>query len=202
MKTKFIVDYYLKIYKESRFWLNKALLIFGVSIGLGFVTFFIYPKLLETIIDVFASKFGATPELDANLAMSIFQQNAIATLAALFGGLIFGITSVLIVFVNGFLIGYVIISIFFFSEGNLAERFLVLAMGLIPHGILELPAFIIAAAMGLRLGLEWVSRDAKGKRWKVVRGNLIKALGLLPLILLILLIAGFVEVFVSGRLIS
>jgi len=80
-------------------------------------------------------------------------------------------------------------------------RGLWLVLSLLPHGIFEIPALLISAALGLRLGLEWLLPGAKGIRLKTLKKNVINAFTLLPLILLLLFIAAFAEVFISSRIV-
>lgn len=62
-------------------------------------------------------------------------------------GIFFGIPSLAIVYLNGLLIGIV---------GGISEEqgvsMLQFCLGIIPHGIFEIPAFLLAAAIGVRIG--------------------------------------------------
>ncbi|MDO8591351.1 MAG: stage II sporulation protein M [bacterium] len=173
-----------------------------IGIIAGVITSFAKPDLLKVILDGFQEKFGSDPALDINLVMQIFSQNVIASLIAVFGGLLLGLGSILVVVVNGFLIGFVITSIFSLSQDHLGISLAFVLGGTLPHGIFELPAFLIASALGLRLGLEWIGRGVKGERGQVFKDNLKKSLLALPAIALILLIAAIIEVFVSGKIVA
>ncbi len=82
-------------------------------------------------------------------------------------------------FVNGGLVGW-----FAQKEG------LIILIGIIPHGIFEIPAFLISAAIGVRLGREVFRR--RGER--DVRGELGKGLKVfLILVLPLLVIAAVIE---------
>jgi stage II sporulation protein M len=72
----------------------------------------------------------------------------------------------------------------------------------VPHGILELPAFLIAAALGLRIGWEWLYKESDDNRWNIFKMNLKQAMILAPGIALLLFMAALIEVFVSGQIIS
>ncbi len=199
---KKIIDFYRGLFKNNSQWFRSMVILFAVTFVIGIIAFNYYPHLVEQIIASFQERFGADPGLSTNLAFQIFIQNAIASVIALFGGLLLGLGSLLVVTVNGLMIGYIISWIFSATTGNFDSfAFLVLG-GLVPHGIFEIPAFLIAATLGLRLGWEWMSDSAKENRLKVFKTNFKQALIGIPVILLMLLIAAFIEVFVSGWIVS
>ncbi len=80
------------------------------------------------------------------LLMIIFLNNALKSLAAIFLGVGFGIFPLYLVAINGEAVG-IVTNIFSREKGILY----VLA-ALLPHGIIEIPAILISAGMGLRLG--------------------------------------------------
>lgn len=196
-----IISFYRSLFSQNRYWFKLVLIWFVVSFLLGIAAYYYYPGLLKDILQIFTDKFGTEPALNSNLVFSIFLNNIKASAIGLFGGLLLGLGSFIIVTTNGFLIGYVVVSIFSLSERP-SDGLVFLLSGLLPHGIFEIPAFLIAAALGLKLGLEWISKDALGRRWEVFRKNLIIVLLSLPSIALLLLVAAFVEVFVSGKLLD
>lgn len=196
-----IISFYRSLFSDNRYWFKLVLIWFIVSFGLGLAAYYYYPNMLQDILQIFTDKFGAEPKLNSDLVLAIFLNNVQASAIGLFGGLLLGIGSFFIVVTNGFLIGYVVVSIFSLTERPL-DGLLFMAMGLLPHGIFEIPAFLIAAALGLKLGLEWMGKQAAGQRWQVFRRNLIVTLLSLPSIALLLLIAAIVEVFVSGKLLE
>ncbi|HEX9503091.1 MAG TPA: stage II sporulation protein M [Patescibacteria group bacterium] len=196
-----LINYYRFLFKDNAQWFKVVLVWFIVTALAGAITFVYYPSLVGKIIAGFQEKFGRSPALDINLALQIFIQNVIASGVALFGGIVLGLGSLFIVAVNGFLIGYIIT--WLLSNQSASGHSLVLILGgLVPHGILELPAFLIAAAIGLRLGWEWMSENAKNNRWPIFRKNLKLALLSFPAIVLILFIAALIEVFVSGWVVN
>jgi stage II sporulation protein M len=77
----------------------------------------------------------------------ILLNNTIATLGTLLLGVLLGIFPVLSAAANGFLLG--VLSRYAAGEGGLGEA----SLGLLPHGIFEIPAILIAASYGLWLGM-------------------------------------------------
>jgi stage II sporulation protein M len=196
------MKYYLINYvQDNKRWLAFALKLFFIAMVAGALGYFFKPDFIKQIAKVFTEKFGANPVPNFHLVKEIFLQNAIVSAIVLIGGMVFGITSFFIIFVNGFILGFIFLSVFF-GSGNLIGNFLYLILGLLPHGIFEIPAFLVASSSGLRLGTEWMQKSSSGKRFYVWKKDLGRAFRVFPLILLALIIASFVEVFVTGRIIS
>lgn len=80
----------------------------------------------------------------------IFFNNAIKCAMVIFFGAFFGLYPLFFITLNGLMIGFVLK----LAQDGLLQYSLfdTIVKGLLPHGILELPALVIAAAYGLRLG--------------------------------------------------
>jgi stage II sporulation protein M len=128
------------------------------------------------------------------LAARIFLNNAKSSLIMLVGGTLLFVP-LLILAVNGFLVGFVLKA--FLYKGYNLPQFLAVIMG---HGVLELPALFIAAAVGMRIGLAFLL--PKGGRVNAVSGS-IKAAAViyLAVVLPLLLAAAFIEAYVSSALV-
>ena len=192
----------LKIYYLDNLpWFKKVLVIFGVGIALGVLVAMVYPQLMDRILEVFEDRFGQELETDFGLAMEIFKQNVTASLISLAAGLFFGIGAVLAMLINGFILGFIVTFFLFnFSETFLSNIYFII-VGILPHGVVELPVFIFTAALAYRLGTEWIGKPA-GERLNAFRHSLVNVLKWLPAMVLLLLLAAIVEVFISGKLIS
>lgn len=188
-------------YLDNKRWFEIALKLFVVALVAGGVTFFLRPDILSQIVDVFSGKFGPEPARDVNLALQIFYNNAIACSIALIGGLLFGISSFIIVFVNGFIIGFIILALMA-VPGNPLRNLEYIVLGLVPHGIFEIPAFLIASSLGMRLGVDYLLKENKGQRKHVFWSDLKRVIYNIPVLAVMLFIAAFVEVFVSGNFIA
>jgi stage II sporulation protein M len=189
-------------YQDNREWIKTVSKIFLVALALGALAYLTKPELLEQVLGVFKDKFGSEiPVRDAGFAKEIFLQNSLACLLALVGGIVFGISSTLIVFLNGFIIGFVIM-VLLTIPGSPFRNLEYIILGLVPHGIFEIPAFLLASALGLRLGTEWLRQESAGHRWQVVKQNALRVVSSMPVLAIMLLIAAFIEVFVSGSLVD
>lgn len=89
---------------------------------------------------------------DEITVVTLFVNNSIVFVLAIIGLLSFGLLTGLILVVNGLIVGYVLVPVA--SESGIA---FVLA-GIVPHGILELPALFVAAAVAFRLLHRFVMR--------------------------------------------
>lgn len=197
-----MVGFYKNLYTENQLWIKRVSIWFGWSIVAGLAGFFVYPELLADILKMFQDRFGENPALSMDLVREIFLQNTVASMAALFGGLLLGTIPFLIVTINGFLIGYIVSSVVAAPDSNPFIGFIVIILGLAPHGIFELPAFLLASAVGLRLGLSYLRSDAKGRRGQVFLGSLKNLLWTIPVVVFLLAIAALVEVFVTGNILK
>lgn len=80
------------------------------------------------------------------LFMLIFLNNVSKSLIFIFFGLFFGVLPIGVLVINGMILGYVA------SAQAHNESWWYVAKGILPHGIIEIPAVIVACAYGIRLG--------------------------------------------------
>ncbi len=113
-----ILTIHKDLYTYTKRNLRLVFMWFVAGVGLGLVTFFFVPDLLEKILDIFKDKFGDEPALNMDLAMGIFLNNLQASAIALVGGLLLGAGPFLVVASNGFILGYVATPVTLLAEGN------------------------------------------------------------------------------------
>ncbi|MEK5239895.1 stage II sporulation protein M [Paenibacillus sp. FSL L8-0470] len=78
----------------------------------------------------------------------IFLNNSIKSVFIIFLGAFFGILPAIFLLINGAVIGYLI----HLSVLQEQDLYTLIVKGLLPHGIIEIPAIIIACAFGLQFG--------------------------------------------------
>ena len=85
---------------------------------------------------------------------TIFYNNVLKSVFMMFAGIVFAVLPVFFLVVNGMVIG------FLFKVLSMANQDMVsfVVKGLLPHGIIEIPAILIAAAFGLRFGVLAIQR--------------------------------------------
>lgn len=174
-----------------------VLFITGLLLGLGF------PEALDQIlksqiehIKNLASEANGSP---AKLAWVILRNNVTVAVSFIVTGIALSIFPILMVMVNGMAIGYI------FAQWALMSKvpiWAIIVYGIMPHGIFEIPAFILAGAMGIKLGYMWL-RPMPGKtRWNSFLHAGKETLWVLPVILVSLVIAAMIEGFVTPMLLQ
>ncbi|MDR0271294.1 stage II sporulation protein M [Paenibacillus sp.] len=91
----------------------------------------------------------------------IFFNNSIKAVIMIFLGLFIGVLPILFLLLNGMVVGFLVHN----SMNQGESLFDLVVKGLLPHGIIEIPAIIIACAFGLQMGLLVLSSFGRsGKR--------------------------------------
>ncbi|AGK61061.1 Uncharacterized membrane protein [Archaeoglobus sulfaticallidus PM70-1] len=171
-------------------------LVFIIAIFFGYVSSSLQPDQSEKFIE---SVFESLSFIDFNnpleVFMIIFLNNSSKAFIAMVAGFFFGIFPVSFVFLNGYIIGVII-----YVKGS-ELGILRVAVSLLPHGILEIPAVIIASAYGLYLGKLFYLRVFRSRSidMKLAMKEFIKKF--ITVIIPILLIAALIETFVTPYLI-
>lgn len=134
-------------FREMRFYFLAVSAIFVVSIVMG-TTHWNEEILLEQLkgIQQIVESVDDKEATELWLFIGIFKNNLTAMLLMVALGIFFGIFPFFSLFINGLILGYV---------GDLAMEqvsFFNFAKAIVPHGILEIPALLLAAAYGLKLG--------------------------------------------------
>ncbi|MFD2881019.1 stage II sporulation protein M [Paenibacillus rhizoplanae] len=82
-----------------------------------------------------------------------FLNNSIKSVVIIYLGALFGLLPAFFLLINGAVIGYLI----HLSAIQGQDLFTLIVKGLLPHGIIEIPAIIIACAFGLKFGSKVLS---------------------------------------------
>jgi len=168
----------------------------AVSVGLGVIAVASDPGVGAEVMALFSEQVvaGLLSDSPAVLAVKLFLNNLSTCLLIFLGGASLGVVTVLILSVNGLLIGMVTELV------RQQQGMLYIAVALLPHGIFEVPALLVAGGLGLLLGQELVAE------W---HGSGDAAAGALPLARLflrivvpLLAIAAIVEAFITPAILS
>lgn len=128
---------------ESRkfIWIICIFFLISFLVGLFFPFFF-----EKQIIQFLSSLENQISGLNAtDLVKFIFNNNVKASFFILLVGLFFGIFPLIMIAINGYLIGFVL-------HYAISAEGITIIWRLFPHGVFELPAIIISAGIGLKLG--------------------------------------------------
>lgn len=173
-----------------------ALLILALGWGIGTLAVMEDPTLGEDLMQTLNQEvFGKI--LDDNqiiLSFNLFLNNLEASIILFLGGATFGVLTLIVLSTNGIVIGMVI------EVLREEQGLLYILAGVIPHGIFEIPAFVISGGLGLLLAEELL-REARGKgdaAEKAKDYSIVFLKAVIPL----LAIAAFVEGFITPEIIN
>ncbi|MFC2051500.1 stage II sporulation protein M [Chloroflexota bacterium] len=175
-----------------KWWLFVAVLLFSTGLLLGLVT-------PASIADLAAEDITALEKLadllttlpKSSLLVIIFLKNVSAILISFVLSPIFYLAPVMALTFNGWLVG-------FLSAAVVQEKSLgYLLTGLLPHGIFELPAFIMGEAVALSFGTTVILALFKQERRKLLLPSLKLNLRYLTIAFILLLPAAIIETYVT-----
>jgi stage II sporulation protein M len=173
-----------------------------VATGIFFVSLALGILLGRTVAEDLIGELGGTlgsfapaGGISIVLLVIIFVNNALKTLGLIFLGILLGVPTALLIGINGFIIGG------FASALAAANGWTYVVASLLPHGVIEIPVVLLAAALGLTLGTEsfkWLQHRENSVR--PVMSDCLKVYT--RLILPGLAVAAIVETFVTPLLIG
>ncbi|WP_175060042.1 stage II sporulation protein M [Thermococcus sp. 2319x1] len=171
--------------------------IFLAGVLFGVVFSFLSPNSAENLFSNLRQFFGGVVENTDRFSLFtfIFLNNSRVAVICALGGVLFGIVPAGILFFNGFIVGVVIQ--YFNAQGESLAKIL---LAIIPHGVIEIPAFAVAG-MG---GVEWYLGIINGEGTvgeRFLRGFK-RAVRMLALALVMLLVAAFVEAYITPAVAS
>ena len=122
----------------------------------------------------------------------IISNNVRACVMAAAGGILFGLGTLWALSFNGFLLG--VVAVMFMSQGSVQNMYF--WSGILPHGVLEIPAICIAGAAGFIFARSILipGRLSRGDSLRQASKNAIRLLGG---VFFLLLIAGLIEGFIT-----
>lgn len=137
-------------FKEMKHYFIAAALVFATGCILGFTNSDQFALFIEEQlkgIEGIAEKVRDSQQPQLLLFVLIFFNNLAVALFCIFAGFFFGLFPLFSLLVNGMTLGYI-------GEAQWVEdRWMIYLKGILPHGILEIPAIVIACAYGIRFGM-------------------------------------------------
>ncbi len=191
-----------QVIKENKNWFFMAAAIFlGCSIVFYIAPVFTEPAAegamdtqLEQLEGIFSLVMETTPPVGIAL---IFMNNFLSMAQMLLLGFLAGISPLITLGINGALVG----ALLSFSAQEGVPVLPVIVFGLLPHGIFELFAFFLCAAIGLKFGYHCIASPLPGKtRGQSFRYIWKEAISILPLVVALLVTAAVIEVLVTPQL--
>lgn len=184
--------YFLKYIWGLKYYLLAIVLIFAAFYAIGYIAVMTVPDMGNMVVSNFRQEVSPLKELSpVGLMLGIFANNALKCLLVMVLGLAFGIAPVLFIVANGLILGIVV------GVTMRSTSLLYVLVGVVPHGVIELPMVFISAAIGLKLGVD-VLKALLGKKESVVDKLVESLLVYIVWIFPLLFLAAFVETFVTG----
>ncbi len=190
---------------QQRWFLALGFTTFLLGILLGVVYFEQLHQLMIQFFEQIQRKVGPA-EQGVELFIRIFINNAMASLMFILSGLFFGLYPLYGLVVNGMAIGYL------WQTLEIAGQtpWKMFVFGILPHGIFEIPAIVLAAAFGMRIGIQvWQSlmrllrpADRQQPQKMTWRGLLAQLPLTINLVLGLLLLAAAIESTLSIYLLN
>ena len=184
-------------YFHTKRWIFIAIFLFGVGLIFGFAS----PTGITSLLAEDIAALEELSELLASLplaltALFIFIKNASVLLLSFVLSPIFCLVPILALTVNGWVLAFV--SSMVIQEESLGY----LLAGLLPHGIFELPAFILGEAAALSFGTMAIVALFSKEGRNLLLPNLKRNLRYLMIALALLLPAAIIETFVTPLLLT
>ncbi|MBN1203232.1 MAG: stage II sporulation protein M [Anaerolineae bacterium] len=152
----------------------------------------------ETLLDNLQSWFELGQDNPQLIALAVGQNLRVLLAATILAVFTFGVMALLLVMIPFGILGFIMAQV---TMSDLSV--LPFLLGVIPHGVIEIPAIIIAGAAALRLG-SVVTRPPKdmtvGEAWVRALGDTVK-IGL-AVVLPLIVVAGILEVTLTPRVIE
>ena len=136
---------------------------------------------------------GSSPELTVGFLVA---NNALVAVLLVASGLTLGLGTTGILLFNGFIVGYVVVSV------ARSEGVIVPVVGILPHGVVEVPALLLASAVAFRFSHQ-VLAAALGRRESVMtRTERREAVLVAVLALALIPVAAVIEATVTPTLLA
>ena len=133
-------------------------------------------------------------ENPAVLSLKLFLNNLEAAVLLFIGGATFGLVTMFVLMTNGIIIGFVI------SYASEEKGMLPIMASIIPHGIMEIPAFLIASGLGLLLSISlWNEFKGRGDAASDAKALAQK---FIILVIPLLAFAAITEAFITPQIID
>lgn len=181
--------------RSIRPYILLSVFLFLAAATFGFIVSIRQPDLASAYVGDVAEKLRWILELSpGKMMLAIFANNLLASAMALLLGVGFGIVPLIVVVVNGLVVGLVV------HQAILAGSSAFVIVAILPHGIIELPTVLVCIGVGFRLG-HLMIKTLLGMEADL-GGELMAALRLLRWVVLLLFIAAAIETFITPVLIQ
>jgi len=182
---------------EHKLYFIGMCFVFFISLIFGYFLSYSDPEYIIPILENFENLADFENATSFELFITIFWNNAsIASLLVLLG-FFAGIISLILIFINGAAIGAA------FEYVLRDEHIIFFLIGVVPHGILEIPSILLAGAVGFRLGIRTLLLFFRKVSFSDLKKDFLNSLWILFLFIIpMLLVAAFIEVYITKSLLE
>ncbi|ASJ09026.1 hypothetical protein A3L11_07205 [Thermococcus siculi] len=167
-----------------------------VFLGFSFVGYVIgmaSPDTALRAVEKLIEQIGPISDSSFENFVKIFTNNSMVALMMFVSGLFFGLGPWFIMAFNGLMVGLVVLAVHRMGDVPIGQ----IILGLIPHGVIEIPAIAIAGVAGIVWYRELVRGEGEAaERFK--RGA-VNGLKLYLLSVVLLLVAALIEAYVTPK---
>lgn len=176
-------------------WIFVALLLFGIGLILGFTLGLDMPvaiaDLLTDNLTALEQRIASLEPFQLSTMAFVFVNNCMALLLSFVFSPILCLMPIMVLTINGWLLAYI-------SAAAIEEASVAFALaGLLPHGIFELPAFIMGEAAALSFGMTVMSVLLKEDKKKWLISGIKRNGKYMGIAVALLLLAAIIETFLT-----
>ena len=177
---------------------RRAAIVAPLLTLIGFAAAWFFPQLTDHVMGVLEQAIDSAGLSSVTMAAAIFANNLTAAFSAILWGLVpFAYLAAFPLGFNFFLIGA--LGVYYVRSGSSLGVYLV---GILPHGVFELPALVLFCAVGLYLCSRVTARVRGDKEVRILRTLSEVSTLFLYVILPLLAAAALIETYVTPRLLA
>jgi stage II sporulation protein M len=179
---------YWKLIRSAKIWLIVTLCLFALGVAGAVVIGIVKPTLIEQVVE----HLHGNPETGFRAFVLYLENNLRALLITWCGGFVPAIVPLFNILATGFILGSLLV------DRGVLYSFL----SIVPHGIVEIPAYLLANAFSLRLGLRWIVQKTAGERKRTFVTDLQNSLKIGLLCMFLIVIAAMIETFATPTILT
>ena len=179
---------YWDLIRGAKKWLALTLCLFCFGFAGAVVLGIAKPALIEQLVE----HLHGNPETGFPAFVLYLMNNLTALLIIWCGGFVPAIAPLLHILGTGFILGSLLV------DRGVLYSFL----SIFPHGIVEIPAYLLGNAFSLRLGLRWIFQKTAGERKRTFVTDLQNSLKIGLLCMFLIFIAAMIETFATPKILA
>ena len=179
---------YWDLIRGAKKWLALTLCLFCFGFAGAVVFGIAKPALIEQLVE----HLHGNPETGFPAFVLYLMNNLTALLIMWCGGFVPAIAPLFNILATGFILGSLLV------DRGVLYSFL----SIFPHGIVEIPAYLLGNAFSLRLGLRWIFQKTAGERKRTFVTDLQNSLKIGLLCMFLIFIAAMIETFATPKILA